>query len=63
MIIYHFFYPLKELIIVLGKKSFIRLEVLAQLTNVEIARPDVMTWVRTRDLLCLSLILGDYHFN
>jgi len=43
MIIYHFFYPLKELIIVLGKKSFIRLEVLAQLTNVEIARPDVMT--------------------
>jgi len=32
------------------KKDKIRLEVLTQLAIVEIARPDVVTWIRIRDL-------------
>ena len=32
------------------RKNKINLEVLAQLANAEIARPDVVIWVRTRDL-------------
>jgi hypothetical protein len=35
------------------------LEVLVQLANVEIARPDVVTWVRTRDLT----VVYEFKFN